>query len=184
MNSDTTDVRVSDHPDEPTWGAPQPHRGWSKQQTLAAIGVAAVIAGFGGAAIYAATGSSSDAFGHGPGPGGTHRWNGPGRGTDGPGVGPSLHGQFVVSDGNGGFTTVLTQSGVLTAVSGTSITAESPDGFTQVYTITPGSPPANAQLAVNDTANIRATLSNGTATATTVDEDDAAGSDGPPPFGQ
>src|SRR6185312_3929864 len=44
---------------EPTWGSPPPHRGWSKQQTLAAIGVAAVIAAFGGAAIYAATAGNS-----------------------------------------------------------------------------------------------------------------------------
>jgi len=162
--------------DEPMWGSPSPHRGWSKQQTLAAIGVAAVIAAFGGAAIYAATAGNSNAVGRGPGPGGPHsNW-----GHDGPGVGPSLHGEFVVADGNGGFTTVLTQTGVLTAVSDTSITAKSPDGFTQVYTIAPGSQAANTQLAVNDTADIRATLSNGTATVTTVDEDDGAGSDGSP----
>jgi hypothetical protein len=38
-----------------------------------------------------------------------------------------------VADDNGGYTTVLIQTGVLTAASDASITAKSADGFTQTY---------------------------------------------------
>jgi hypothetical protein len=49
-----------DGSDEPVWEAPRPHRVWSRGQTLAAVGVAAVIAAFGGAAIYCATSASNE----------------------------------------------------------------------------------------------------------------------------
>jgi hypothetical protein len=48
----------------------------------------------------------------------------------------SLHGEFVVPDGAGGYTTELTQTGTLTAVSPTSITVRSEDGYSQTYVIT------------------------------------------------
>jgi hypothetical protein len=174
MNSDTTSpAPAAQHrPDEPAWGAPRPHRGWSSRQTLAAVGVAAVIAAVGGAAIFAATsGGSNDISGgwHGP-----DRWSAPAA---------ALHGEFVVPDGNGAYTTVLTQTGVLTAVSDTSITAKSADGFTQIYTIAAGSRAANTQLAVNDTVTIRANVTNNAATATTVTEGDDPGPGGPAPMG-
>jgi hypothetical protein len=131
-----------DGSDEPVWEAPRPHRVWSRGQTLAAVGVAAVIAAFGGAAIYCAT-SASNEMGpgmHGPGVHGPGRWDGPpgvgdaGVGPDGPRGGATpLHGEFVVADDNGGYTTVLIQTGVLTAASDASITAKSADGFTQTY---------------------------------------------------
>jgi hypothetical protein len=47
----------------------------------------------------------------------------------------ALHGEYVVSDGNGGYTTELLQNGEVTAVSDTSITAKSDDGYTKTYTI-------------------------------------------------
>jgi hypothetical protein len=179
MNSDTTSPpsAAQHRPDEPAWGAPRPHRGWSSRQTLAAVGVAAVIAAFGGAAIFAATSGGSNGMSrgwHGPGPGGPGRWSAPAA---------ALHGEFVVPDGNGAYTTVLTQTGVLTAVSDTSITANSADGFTQIYTIAPGSRAANTQLAVNDTVTIRANVTNNAATATTVTEGDDPGPGGPAPMG-
>ncbi len=48
-------------PTEPVWGVPpaQP-RTWSTRTTLAAVGIAAVLAAGGGLAIYAATGGSND----------------------------------------------------------------------------------------------------------------------------
>jgi hypothetical protein len=95
-------------------------------------------------------------------------------------VDAAVHGEFVVRENNGGYTTVLTQTGVLTAASGTSITAKSADGFTQTYTIAPDSRAAK-QLAVNDTVTIRGTLANGTATATMVAEASDTGPDGGPP---
>jgi hypothetical protein len=196
MNSDTTSPpsAAPPGPDEQAWGTPQPRRGWSSRRTLAAVGVAAVIAAFGGAAIYAATSGGSNNMGqgwHGRGPG----FGGPGPGGTGPGgMGPggpgrwgapagAIHGEFVVPDGNGAYTTVLTQTGVLTAVSDTSITAKSADGFTQIYTIAPGSRAVNTQLAVNDTVTIRANVTNNSATATTVTEGDDPGPGGLAPMG-
>ena len=60
-----------------------------------------------------------------------------GSGGDRPGrVEPtSLHGEFVVPDGAGGYNTVLTQTGTVTAISPTSITVRSEDGFSQTYVI-------------------------------------------------
>lgn len=107
---------------------------------------------------------------HGPGP------DGPGpRATD-----AAIHGEFVVREDDGGYTTVLTQVGVLMAASATSITAKSADGFTQTYTIAPDSRAAKTQLAVNDTVTIRGTQTNGTATAMMVTEGSETGHDEPP----
>ena len=173
MNSDTASsaTPTPDAPDEP------PRRGWSRGQTLAAVGVAAVIAAFGGAAIYAATGLGPGMHAGPP----AGRWGGP-RSTEDPGRGPDgwrgpaapLHGEFVVADENGGYVTELIQTGVLTAASDTSITARSVDGFTQTYAV--GSHVANTALALNATVTVHATLVDGTATATMV-----AGSDDPGP---
>src|ERR1700756_1902151 len=102
MNSDTASsaTPTPDVPDEPA------RRGWSRGHTLAAVGVAALIAAFGGAAIYAATGWGSGVHG-GP---GVSRWGGPrsaedrGSGPDGwRGPAAPLHGEYVVADENGGY---------------------------------------------------------------------------------
>ncbi|MGW0057834.1 hypothetical protein ACWDXV_20990 [Nocardia nova] len=154
---------------EHTWGAPQtrPAATWSTKKSLAAVGIAAVIAAAGGGVVYAATHSDGSAHG-GPGGAGTS-WGG-GHNTAGPGgmgmTGQSLHGQFVISDGNGGYTTEITQTGTVTAVSDTSITAESADNFTQTYTIS-GSTQHSA-VKVGDTVRIQGTEANGTATATAI----------------
>jgi hypothetical protein len=53
----TTDQIVTD---SPVWGSPEPApRRWGLRETAAAVGVAAIIAGLGGAAIYAATETAS-----------------------------------------------------------------------------------------------------------------------------
>ena len=127
---------------EHTWGAPQtaPPATWSTKRSLAAVGIAVVIAAAGGGIVYAAT-HSSGSSGHGPGggPGGPGMSWGGGHNSAGPDgmdpTGTSLHGQFVISDGNGGYTTEITQTGTVTAVSDPSITAESADDFSQTYTI-------------------------------------------------
>jgi hypothetical protein len=173
MSSETS-TPTQDAADDPVWGQPQPRRTWSTRQTLAAVGIAVVIAALGGAAIYGATSGGSNAMGpgmNGPGPG---RWGGPGMGPGGPdGPGAAVHGEFVVANGNGGYRTELTQTGVVTAVSAASITAKSADGFTQTYALDGRA--ANAQPAVNDTVTIRATLDDGTATATVVEGNDGPG---------
>lgn len=171
------------------WGAPQPPPRWGLRATVAAVGVATVIAAIGGAAIYAATESDSHSFGAphqalGPGggvpagPGGQH-------GTGG-GPGPaavastSLHGEFVVPDGAGGYSTVLTQTGTVTAISPTSITVRSEDGFSQTYVIPRTAGNAGAPFATDDRVVVRATRDGQTATITNIGNPQLEGTGRPP----
>jgi hypothetical protein len=160
-------------------GPPQPSpRSWGRGKTAAAVAVAAVIAALGGAAIYAATEGSPHSVGA------LHQASGPAGGMAGgqggqhvagglPGpaaVGStSLHGEFVVPDGAGGYTTELTQTGAVTAISPTSITIRSEDGYSQTYVIpntagNAGAPP----FAVDDQVVVRATRNGQTATVTNI----------------
>jgi hypothetical protein len=155
---------------------PSPRR-WGLRQTAAAVGVAAVIAAFGGAAIYAATEGSSHSFGA-PhqavrpgggmpgGPGGQHGAIG-GTGTAAVGS-TSLHGEFVVPDGSGGYSTVLTQTGTVTAISPTSISVRSDDGYSQTYVIPNTAGNAGPPFAVDDHVVLRATRNGQTATVTNI----------------
>jgi len=121
-----------------------------------AAGIAAVTAGLGGAAIYAATGhQSSSPFG---GPPGQHPMGPPPAGlAAGPGGhsdhhGPPLHGQVVVNDGTGGFVTVLSQSGAVTATTPDSITVRSADGFTQTWAT---SPDQGSKFGIDDSVSVQ-----------------------------
>jgi hypothetical protein len=162
---------------EQTWGAPpaadapQPAQ-WSTRKTLAAVGIAAVLAAGGAAVIYAADsgGAAGGPGAGGPGFGGGSNFGG---GPGGPGgssanLPTALHGRFVVSDGHGGFTTELTQTGTVTGVSDTAISARSDDGFTQTYVITTDTRMGHQPVQAGDTATIRAVDTNGTATAKAV----------------
>jgi len=172
------------------WGAPQPSpRRWGLRETAAAVGVAAVIAVLGGAAIYAATEGNSHSFGpphQAFGPGGGMP-GGPGQGlhgaTGGPGAAamgsPSLHGEFVVPDGTGGYTTQLTQTGTVTAISPTSITVRSEDGYSQTYVIPNAAGSASAPFAVDDQVVVRATRNGQTATVTNIGNPQQGGPLGP-----
>jgi hypothetical protein len=174
------------------WGAPQPApRRWGLRETAAAVGIAAVIAAVGGAAIYAATGGSSHSFGaahQASGPGGMLGGPGGQHGTAG-GPGPaavgstSLHGEFVVPNGSGGYTTELTQTGTVTASSPASITVRSEDGFSQTYVIPSTAGNAGAPFAVDDRVVVRATRNGQTATVTNIgnaQHDGLLGPGGPP----
>lgn len=148
---------------EPVWGAPsEAPAHWSRNKTVAAVGIAVVLAASGAAVIYAAdSGRSGPGFG-GPGGGGPGGWPGGGGNTD------SLHGESVLSDGHGGFKTELTQTGTVTEISDTKITARSEDGFTQTYLITADTRRGRAPLEAGSTASIKATTSDGTTTATSI----------------
>lgn len=62
-------------------------------------------------------------------------WHGRGWGP-GHGMGRgAIHGQYVVPDGNGGYVTVATQYGDVTAVGQDSITVKSEDGHTKEYAL-------------------------------------------------
>lgn len=160
---------------EQEWGAPQhrPAQKWSTRKTVVAVAIAVGVAAAGGAAIYAASGSTDASATQGGGMQG-----GPG-GTQQQGGGQSelmnaLHGEFVVSDGNGGYTTELTQTGTVTQISSTALTAKSTDGYTRTYTIdssTAVGDNANiSSIATGDTVTVLAKLAGTTATAETVSE--------------
>ncbi|AFM18552.1 hypothetical protein Mycch_3826 [Mycolicibacterium chubuense NBB4] len=180
--------------DDRVWGSPEPApTRWGGRETAVAVGIAAVIAALGGAAIYAATGQTAHgagAFGNhafgpggpgfgpgGPGfgPGGPGSPGGPGAVPAGPG-GPALHGKFVVPDAAGAFTTVLTQTGTVTASSPTSVTVRSRDGFSQAYSTTADQ---TRGLIVNEVVTVRAVQQGDRATATEIVGEAA----GPPPPG-
>jgi len=175
-------------------GAPQPSpHSWGLRGTAAAVAVAAVVAGIGGAAIYAATegsphsfGASHQAFGPGDGmPGGQGGLGGLHGAVGGPGPAAvdstSLHGEFVVPDGTGGYLTELTQTGAVTAISPASITVRSEDGYSQTYVIpstagNAGPPP----FAVDAQVVVRATRTGQTATVTNIGNAQQDEPGGPP----
>ncbi|MFB9904473.1 hypothetical protein [Allokutzneria oryzae] len=155
---------VHDQTQDPGWGGPQqtPARTWSARKTAVAAAVAVGIAAAGGVTIYAMGGESATAQG----PGGVRMGGGPViLGPGGMGGGPireSLHGEFVVSDGNGGYKTERTQTGSVTEVSATSITAKSVDGYTQVYTV-------DAATVINNGSSKIDSITNGKTVTITAD---------------
>jgi hypothetical protein len=100
---------------------------------------------------------------------GRHGFGGPGLG--GPGF--ALHGEFVVPKNGGGYETIDTQQGSVTAVSKDSITLKSEDGFTKTYKVTSDTLVNAARdgigtVKTGDTVALTATVSDGTATAVQV----------------
>ncbi len=97
----------------------------------------------------------------------------------GPGLGGflfgALHGQFVIRKPGGGYETVDVQNGQVTAVSTTSITLKSADGFTKSYRVT-NSTLVDAQrdgigsVKVGNQASVQATVSGSTATAISIED--------------
>jgi hypothetical protein len=85
----------------------------------------------------------------------------------------ALHGEFVVPKSGGGYQTVDTQRGSVTAVSSSSITIKSSDGFSKTYTVT-GDTIVDAKrdgigsIKTGDQVAITATVSGSTATATNI----------------
>jgi hypothetical protein len=118
-----------------------------------------------------------DGQGRGPrGPGGMGDRGPGGMGDRGPGGprgemgGRMLHGEGVVEDADGNYITVRMQTGEVTAVSATSISVKSADGYTSTYAITDATEQdrdrtAETQAKVGDTVHVRATVDGGTATA-------------------
>jgi hypothetical protein len=156
---------------------------------LAAVAITALAAGVGVAAL-ATAGSPSLASTSGqlaatpsaspspsgyraPGPG--HRFFGGFGGGFGAGVAGALHGQFVVPRSGGGYQTEDTQRGSVTAVSTSSITVKSADGFAKTYQVT-SSTVVDARRdgigSVKDghQVSVLATVSGGTATATDIQD--------------
>jgi hypothetical protein len=162
-----------------SWGATgaAPAAGWSRRKTITAVAIAAGVAGIGGAVIWASSGSAAVSTAQGFG-GGTA--GGPGGGASSGGLPNALHGLYVASDGNGGYETDLMQVGKVTAISPTSLTALSTDGYSHVYTLdaaTALGTGGTSSVTAGDTVTVVAKTSGETATAKTVTE--SAGADQP-----
>jgi hypothetical protein len=111
----------------------------------------------------------------------------PGKGGFGPrgefGLGGALHGEFVVQKDGGGYQTVATQRGSVTAVSKDSITVKSDDGYSRTYkvdsdTLVNSARDGIASIKTGSTVNVSAVVADNTATATTINDGsarDAAG---------
>ncbi|GAA1004803.1 hypothetical protein Aple_080070 [Acrocarpospora pleiomorpha] len=85
----------------------------------------------------------------------------------------AVHGEFVVPKEGGGFQTVSTQNGTVTAVDQASVTVRSEDGFSRTYTIADttrvnGGREGIDSIEVNDQVTVLATVEAGKATATMV----------------
>ncbi|WP_204044614.1 hypothetical protein [Acrocarpospora phusangensis] len=85
----------------------------------------------------------------------------------------ALHGEFVVPKEGGGYETVATQTGKVTAVDQGSITVRSEDGFSRAYTVTDetrvnGGREGIASVQVDDEVTVMATVEAEKATATMV----------------
>jgi hypothetical protein len=85
----------------------------------------------------------------------------------------AVHGEFVVPKSGGGYQTVDTQRGSVTAVSSSSITIKSSDGFSKTYTVTSDTivdakRDGIGSIKVGDQAFVMATVSGSTATATNI----------------
>ena len=146
---------------------------------LAGVAAAALLAGGGAALAAGNTGTpaaAQNAVTSTPVPvasaggAGTHRYF---HSRFGPGGFGMLHGQFVVAKSGGGYQTVDVQDGQVTAVSTTSITLKSSDGFTKTYVVT-SSTMVDAQrdgigsVKVGNQASLYATVSGSTVTAANV----------------
>jgi hypothetical protein len=88
----------------------------------------------------------------------------------------ALHGEFVTTGTSGNYVTEFLQKGKVTALSATSLTAQSDDGFTKVYTIDSTTATGVTQ---GEAVTIVATTSGTTATATSITETSTTANGGP-----
>ncbi len=162
-------------------------RSWSRRPyILAGVAVAALLGGAGAAlaashsspptaspSAAAATPAPSSTPSGPPGPG-FRRFGAGGFGFGG-GLFGALHGQFVARKPGGGYQTIDVQNGQVTAVSSTSITLKSADGFTKTYAVT-SSTLVDAQrdgigsVKVGNQAEVLATVSGSAVTATSISD--------------
>jgi hypothetical protein len=106
-------------------------------------------------------------------PGGPGKGHGFGRGEFA--LGGALHGEFVVPKDGGGYQTVATQRGEVTAVSKDSITVKSEDGYSRTYTLTEDTLVNAARDGIDDvktgnTVRVTAVVTDGKATASSVND--------------
>ncbi|GAA3236194.1 hypothetical protein GCM10010532_074450 [Dactylosporangium siamense] len=101
--------------------------------------------------------------------GGGGMGGGTGRGANG--LAGVLYGDFVASDGNGGTVTRRMQTGTVTAVSASSITAKSADGHATTFAVTSSTTVGGGTIGdvkVGDTVTVVGAISGDAAIATTI----------------
>lgn len=179
--TNTTSTVDNPYPPSAEWGAqqqqPKPKRSVKKIAIAAAVAVG--IAGAGAGVVYAASGSTDSTSqgpggqgGMGGGPGGQNGQSGGG----GMGLMNALHGEFVVSDSSGTYTTELLQNGDVTAITDTSVTVKSDDGYTKTYTIESSTDVSD--IATGDEVTVIATESGSDATVDAISEAGTTGQGG------
>ncbi|HWL35664.1 MAG TPA: hypothetical protein VNQ77_05670 [Frankiaceae bacterium] len=98
------------------------------------------------------------------------------RGHHGPrGHGMGIHGEFVTAAPDGGYQTIATQQGEVTAVSATSITVRSEDGFSRTYavddnTLVNAGNEGIADVEDGDDVHVKALVVDGKASAVSVND--------------
>ncbi|MEV0790156.1 hypothetical protein [Kribbella sp. NPDC050459] len=159
---------------------------WRLLGTVAAVAVTTTAGGVAWAASNADPTPSPSASPSSPSTPGQQKPGGPGKGGFGHGefgLGGALHGEFVVPKDGGGYQTVATQRGEVTAVSKESITVKSEDGYSRTYTLTEDTLVNAARDGIDDvktgnTVRVTAVVTDGKATASSVNDGtvrDAAG---------
>ncbi|TDW93279.1 hypothetical protein EV137_0554 [Kribbella pratensis] len=161
---------------------------WRLLGTVAAVAVTTTAGGVAWAASNADPTPSPSASPSSPStPGQQQKPDRPGKGGFGSrgefGLGGALHGEFVVPKDGGGYQTVATQRGEVTAVSKDSITVKSADGYSRTYTLTEDTMVNAARDGIDDvktgnTVTVMAVVTDGKATASSVNDGtvrDAAG---------
>jgi hypothetical protein len=164
-------------------------RSWSRRPyVLAGVAVVALLGGAGAALASTGSGSSPGSPSSvaaspapSPAPSGQPGNGGPGRSRfrfGGAGIGfgglfGALHGQLVVPKSGGGYETVDVQNGQVTAISTTSITLKSADGYSKSYavvssTIVDAQRDGIGSVKVGNKVTLMATVSGSTATATSI----------------
>jgi hypothetical protein len=159
---------------------------WRVAGTLAAVAVTTAAGGVAWATTNADTTPSPSASPSAPAsPGAPDPGKGPGgAGRHGElGMMGALHGEYVVEKNGGGYQTVASQRGEVTAVSKDSITLKSADGYSKTYALTTdtlvnATRDGIASVKTGNQVNVSALVAAGTYTATSVDDGtvrDAAG---------
>jgi hypothetical protein len=160
---------------------------WRLLGTIAAVAVTTTAGGVAWAATNADPTPSPSASPSTPSTPNQQQPGGPGKGGFGHrgefGVGGALHGEFVVPKDGGGYQTIATQQGDVTAVSKDSITVKSADGYSRTYTVAAetlvnSARDGIASIKTGSKVSVSAVVANNTATATTINDGtarDAAG---------
>jgi hypothetical protein len=183
MNEDDKDAELYQFTPPPPRPNGAPRKPRRRRLTKTAAGLAVILgAGAGGAAVASATSAgpaSNTPAASAPAPG-TNASRGPGGlrrgflppgpmaagplGGFGMGLGGAIHGSFTVKGPSGTYETIDTQYGTAEAVSSSSITVKSADGFSQSYsvdssTIVDAEPSGILSVKVGDTVSIQGLVS-------------------------